>query len=152
MREPAAGLLGRFLKVWGTNLITIPLLIISFVASALVFYYFLKMNPPTYIINFYEFGPLANLHFSIGFMIDRLTAFMMLIVTFVSMLVHLYSVGYMEGDPGYPRFFSYISGFTFAMLALVMANNFLLLFFGWEGVGLFSYLLIGFWFHRDSAN
>ena len=76
----------------------------------------------------------------------------MVVVTFVSFLVHVYSVGYMQGDSGYTRFFSYISGFTFAMLALVMSNNFLLLFFGWEGVGLFSYLLIGFWFERESAN
>lgn len=148
-----AGLAGSFLKVKGTNWITIPLVFLSFLASLFVFYFFWKENPATpYVINFYEFGPLENLHFNIGFMIDRLTAFMMVIVTFVSFLVHLYSVGYMQGDSGYARFFSYISGFTFAMLSLVMANNFLLLFFGWEGVGLFSYLLIGFWFHRESAN
>lgn len=149
----ASGLLGKFLKVTGTNLVTIPLMALSLAASSLVFYLFWKDDPISpYIVNFYEFGPLANLHFMIGFMIDRLTAFMMIVVTFVSFLVHVYSVGYMKGDPGYARFFSYISGFTFAMLSLVMANNFLLLFFGWEGVGLFSYLLIGFWFHRESAN
>lgn len=149
----AAGLVGRFLKAAGTNWVTIPLVALSFMASAMVFYFFWQVNPvQPYIINFYEFGPLQNLHFTVGFMVDRLTAFMMLIVTFVSLLVHIYSIGYMRGDSGYARFFSYISGFTFAMLALVMANNFLLLFFGWEGVGLFSYLLIGFWFQRESAN
>ena len=148
-----SGLGGKFLKVQGSNWITIPLLFISFLASLAVFYLFWKENPAApYTINFYELGPLENLHFTIGFMIDRLTAFMMIIVTFVSFLVHVYSVGYMQGDPGYARFLSYISGFTFAMLSLVMANNFLLLFFGWEGVGLFSYLLIGFWFNRESAN
>lgn len=149
----ASGLLGRFLKVNGTNWVTIPLLGVSMLASIMVFYAFWKENPSTpYIVNFYQFGPLESLQFNIGFMVDRLTAFMMIVVTFVSFLVHVYSVGYMKGDPGYARFFSYISGFTFAMLSLVMANNFLLLFFGWEGVGLFSYLLIGFWFQRESAN
>lgn len=148
-----AGLGGRFLKVMGTNLLAVPLMIVSFAASLLVFYLFWKNNPASaYTINFYDLGALENLNFSVGFMVDRLTAFMMVIVTFVSLLVHIYSIGYMQDDPGYPRFFSYISGFTFAMLALVMANNFLLLFFGWEGVGLFSYLLIGFWFHREPAN
>ena len=87
----------------------------------------------------------------IGFMIDQLSATMMVIVTFVSLMVHIYTVGYMAGDPGYQRFFCYISLFTFAMLMLVMANNFLQLFFGWEAVGLVSYLLIGFWYDRDSA-
>ncbi len=149
----AAGLLGKFLQVIGTNWITIPLLILSFVASCLVFQLFWQAGPnASDNINFYEFGPLLNFHFAIGFLIDRLSAFMMVIVTFVSMLVHIYSMGYMRGDSGYARFFSYISGFTFAMLSLVMANNFLLLFFGWEGVGLFSYLLIGFLFERESAN
>ncbi len=149
----AAGLLGKFLRVAGTNWVTIPLLGISFVASIIIFYqFYIDPTAAPYLINFYSFGPLEEVRFTIGFMIDRLTAFMMVIVTFVSLLVHIYSVGYMKGDSGYARFFSYISGFTFAMLSLVMADNFLLLFFGWEGVGLFSYLLIGFWFHRESAN
>ncbi len=148
-----AGLLGKYLKVAGTNWITIPLMGLSFVASAIVFYLFEQASTLTpYIINLYNFGPLEEVRFTIGFMIDRLTTFMMVIVTFISLLVHIYSVGYMKGDSGYARFFSYISGFTFAMLALVMADNFLLLFFGWEGVGLFSYLLIGFWFQREAAN
>ncbi len=87
----------------------------------------------------------------IGFMIDPLSAMMMVVVTFVSLMVHIYTIGYMAEDPGYQRFFCYISLFTFAMLMLVMANNFLQLFFGWEAVGLVSYLLIGFWYERDSA-
>jgi len=87
----------------------------------------------------------------VGMMIDRLTAIMMIVVTIVSACVHIYTIGYMHGDPGYSRFFSYISGFTFSMLVLVMGNNFFTLFFGWEAVGLVSYLLIGFWFKRESA-
>lgn len=90
--------------------------------------------------------------FQLGFLIDHLTVVMMVVVTFVSLLVHIYSIGYMADDDGYQRFFSYISLFTFMMLMLVTANNFLQLFFGWEGVGLVSYLLIGFWYHRESAN
>ena len=93
-----------------------------------------------------------GVQFEIGFLIDELSAVMMVVVTFVSLMVHVYTIGYMHDDPGYTRFFSYISLFTFAMLMLVMSNNFLQLFFGWEAVGLLSYLLIGFWFERDSAN
>jgi NADH-quinone oxidoreductase subunit L len=89
--------------------------------------------------------------FHIGFLIDPLTAMMLVIVTFVSLLVHIYSMGYMAEDSGYQRFFSYISLFTFMMLTLVTANNFLQLFFGWEGVGLVSYLLINFWYEKESA-
>jgi NADH-quinone oxidoreductase subunit L len=89
--------------------------------------------------------------FEIGFMIDRLSALMMVVVTFVSLMVHIYTVGYMADDPGYQRFFAYTALFTFAMLMLVMANNFLQLFFGWEAVGVVSYLLIGFWYQRQSA-
>src|SRR5688572_11194545 len=87
----------------------------------------------------------------VGFLVDRLTALMMVVVTFVSLCVHVYTIGYMHDDPGYQRFFSYISLFTFSMLMLVMANNFLQLFFGWEAVGLVSYLLIGFWYTRPTA-
>src|SRR5262249_32328661 len=86
-----------------------------------------------------------------GFLIDRLTALMMVVVTFVSLMVHIYTIGYMHDDPGYQRFFSYISLFTFSMLMLVMANNFVQLFFGWEAVGVVSYLLIGFWYTKESA-
>jgi NADH dehydrogenase subunit L (EC 1.6.5.3) len=91
------------------------------------------------------------LNLEVGFLIDRLTALMMVVVTSVSLAVHVYTIGYMHDDAGYQRFFSYINLFTFAMLMLVMANNFLQLFFGWEAVGLVSYLLIGFWYRKESA-
>src|SRR4029077_4802144 len=87
----------------------------------------------------------------VGFLVDQLTALMMVVVTFVSLCVHVYTIGYMADDDGYQRFFSYISLFTFSMLMLVMANNFMQLFFGWEAVGVVSYLLIGFWYTRPSA-
>jgi len=93
----------------------------------------------------------GDVKFSVGFLIDPLTTTMMLVVTFVSLMVHVYTIGYMVDDPGYTRFFSYISLFTFAMLMLVMSNNFVQLFFGWEAVGLVSYLLIGFWYTRPTA-
>jgi len=96
-------------------------------------------------------GTLFPYKFHMGILLDSLTAFMLIVVTFISLLVHIYSIGYMRNDPGYRRFFSYISFFTFSMLLLVIANNFLQLFLGWEGVGLASYLLIGFWFKRESA-
>lgn len=147
-----AGLLGKYIKVMGTNIITIALMALALGLSIWLFYDFCANNLPAYNVNLYQFALADKLQFNIGLLIDRLTVFMMVVVTFVSFLVHVYSIGYMTGDPGYSRFFSYISGFTFAMLALVMANNFLLLFFGWEGVGLFSYLLIGFWYERENAN
>src|ERR1700752_2740123 len=87
----------------------------------------------------------------VGFLIDNLSALMMTVVSFVSLMVHVYTIGYMRDDPGYTRFFSYISLFTFSMLMLVMSNNFLQLFFGWEAVGVVSYLLIGFWYTRPTA-
>src|SRR5574341_2490663 len=99
----------------------------------------------------YEWMVLGGLKMEIGCLIDGLTAMMMCVVSFVSLMVHIYTIGYMEEDPGYQRFFSYISLFTFSMLMLVMSNNFLQLFFGWEAVGLVSYLLIGFWFKRPTA-
>ena len=99
----------------------------------------------------YEWATVAGIRFQVGFLIDTLTATMMCVVTFVSLMVHIYTIGYMEEDAGYQRFFAYISLFTFAMLMLVMANNFVQLFFGWEAVGLISYLLIGFWFTRPTA-
>ena len=99
----------------------------------------------------YTWAVTDGLHMGVGFLVDRLTALMMAVVTFVSLMVHIYTVGYMHDDPGYQRFFSYISLFTFSMLMLVMSNNFLQLFFGWEAVGLASYLLIGFWFKKETA-
>ena len=99
----------------------------------------------------YRWATVGGMHMEVGFLVDKLTATMMATVTFVSWMVHIYTIGYMSEDPGYQRFFSYISLFTFAMLMLVMSNNFLQLFFGWEAVGVVSYLLIGFWFKRPSA-
>ena len=99
----------------------------------------------------YTWAISGDLRMEIGFLVDRLSLLMMSVVTFVSLMVHIYTIGYMHEDPGYQRFFSFISLFTFAMLMLVMSNNFLQLFFGWEAVGLVSYLLIGFWFKKESA-
>lgn len=99
----------------------------------------------------YTWMTVGSLKMEVGFLIDSLTAMMMCVVTFVSLMVHIYTIGYMEEDEGYNRFFSYISLFTFSMLMLVMSNNLLQLFFGWEGVGLVSYLLIGFWYNKPSA-
>ncbi|STY28058.1 NADH-quinone oxidoreductase chain L [Legionella wadsworthii] len=108
-------------------------------------------NVNTIVYNWASGGAMIPFEFNIGFLIDPLTAVMLVIVNFVSLLVHIYSIGYMADDDGYQRFFSYISLFTFMMLMLVTANNFLQLFFGWEGVGLVSYLLIGFWYQKESA-
>jgi NADH-quinone oxidoreductase subunit L len=99
----------------------------------------------------YTWAVADGIRFEVGFLVDRLTAMMMVVVTFVSLMVHIYTIGYMHDDPGYQRFFSYIALFTFSMLMLVMANNFMQLFFGWEAVGLVSYLLIGFWYTRPTA-
>lgn len=105
------------------------------------------------VINFdwYVWAQIGDVNISVGFLLDNLTVMMMLVVTFVSLMVHIYTIGYMQDDPGYCRFFAYIALFTFAMLMLVTANNFMQLFFGWEAVGLVSYLLIGFWFKRPTA-
>ena len=99
----------------------------------------------------YTWAVVAGIPFEVGFLVDSLTAMMMVVVTFVSLMVHIYTIGYMQEDEGYNRFFAYISLFTFSMLMLVMSNNFLQLFFGWEAVGLVSYLLIGFWYEKQSA-
>src|SRR6478672_3612708 len=109
------------------------------------------LDGATYNGTVYTWMTVAGLKLEIGYMIDSLTAMMMCVVTFVSLMVHIYTIGYMQDDPGYNRFFSYISLFTFSMLMLVMSNNFLQLFFGWEAVGLVSYLLIGFWYTKPTA-
>lgn len=131
--------------------ITIGAVAGSFILSCYVLQVLVWGNQPSWNEKIYMWGSSEGISFEIGFLIDRLTALMMVVVTFVSLMVHIYTVGYMKEDPGYQRFFSYISLFTFGMLMLVMANNFLQLFFGWEIVGLMSYLLIGFWFKRESA-
>ncbi len=144
-----AGLFGPQIGRAGAHWVTIIGVAISFAASCLIFLDVLDgavFNGPVYTWLVSD-----GIRFEIGFLIDRLSALMMVVVTFVSLMVHVYTVGYMADDPGYQRFFAYIALFTFSMLMLVMANNFLQLFFGWEAVGLVSYLLIGFWYTRPSA-
>ena len=150
-----AGLFRHQIGRTGAHLVTIGLVGVSFILSLYVAKMMFIDHLPILNENLYNWasgGDLFPYQFNIGFLIDPLTSLMMVVVTFVSLLVHIYSIGYMADDDGYQRFFSYISLFTFAMLTLVTANNFLQLFFGWEGVGLVSYLLIGFWYDRESAN
>jgi NADH-quinone oxidoreductase subunit L len=146
-----AGLFGRQVGRVGAHSVTILGVAVSFLLSVVVFHAHVFGGTPIYNETVYTWMVSDGLHFEIGFLVDNLTAMMMLVVTFVSLMVHIYTIGYMADDPGYQRFFSYISLFTFSMLMLVMANNFLQLFFGWEAVGLVSYLLIGFWFKRPTA-
>ena len=129
--------------------VTIGGVLIAFIVSVLVLLD--VVNGATFNATIFEWMRVGTLKMEIGFLVDSLTATMMCVVTFVSLMVHIYTIGYMADDEGYNRFFSYIALFTFSMLMLVMANNFLQLFFGWEAVGLVSYLLIGFWFKRESA-
>ncbi|HKR75646.1 MAG TPA: NADH-quinone oxidoreductase subunit L, partial [Rhodanobacter sp.] len=140
-----AGFLGKQIGRAGAHSVTILGLLISCGLSFYVLYQLVWGGAPNFNQNLYIWFEIGKFNASVGFMIDRLTAMMMVVVTFVSLLVHVYTIGYMHEDPGYQRFFSYISLFTFSMLMLVMSNNFLQLFFGWEAVGLVSYLLIGFW-------
>ena len=143
------GLGGRYLPRASAHWLTIAGVGGAFVLSAFVFK--ATLNGYTANYNLYTWLTSGELQFNVGFLIDNLTAMMMVVVTFVSLMVHVYTIGYMSEDPGYSRFFSYISLFTFAMLMLVMSNNFMQLFFGWEAVGLVSYLLIGFWYTRPTA-
>jgi NADH-quinone oxidoreductase subunit L len=144
-----AGLGGRWVSRRAAHSVTIFSVLLSFLASCVVF--FRVLEGETLNTTVYTWLTAADYRFEIGFLVDRLTALMMVVVTFVSLMVHIYTIGYMADDPGYKRFFSYIALFTFSMLMLVMANNFVQLFFGWEAVGLVSYLLIGFWYTRESA-
>src|SRR3954453_20111573 len=144
-----AGLFGRLIGRTWSHRVTIALMLMCVAASITVFLDALKGNVFNGIV--YTWLTSGDTRFEVGFLIDRLTATMMVVVSFVSLMVHIYTIGYMHDDPGYQRFFSYISLFTFAMLMLVMSNNFLQLFFGWEAVGLVSYLLIGFWYTRPTA-
>ena len=143
------GLSGKALPRFFAHVLTILGVGGAFALSVLVFLDVLKGN--TYNGTVYTWLTSGDIRFEVGFLIDQLTAMMMLVVTFVSLMVHIYTIGYMHEDPGYRRFFSYISLFTFSMLMLVMSNNFMQLFFGWEAVGLVSYLLIGFWYTRPTA-
>lgn len=146
-----AGLAGTIIGRRGAHSITILGMLFSFIASCMIFYDLILQSLPAAHFVLYTWGSSANFVFNVGFLIDRLTAVMMVTVTFVSLLVHIYSIGYMEEDSGYQRFFAYMSLFSFFMLLLVAADNFFVLFFGWEGVGLVSYLLIGFWYQRQAA-
>ncbi|GAA5009844.1 NADH-quinone oxidoreductase subunit L [Pseudoluteimonas lycopersici] len=145
-----AGLFGRRIGRVGAHSATILGVAVSCALSCMVLWQLLQGAVP-FNENVYSFFQTGGIQAHVGFMVDKLTAMMMVVVTFVSLLVHVYTIGYMADDDGYQRFFSYISLFTFSMLMLVMSNNFLQLFFGWEAVGLVSYLLIGFWFKRPTA-
>src|SRR5690606_1917655 len=145
-----AGLFGRQVGRAGAHWVTILGVAVSFALSAHVLWQLLQGADP-FNQNVYTFFQVGGYSAHVGFMVDNLTAMMMVVVTFVSLLVHVYTIGYMADDPGYQRFFSYISRFTFSMLMLVMSNNFLQLFFGREAAGQVSYLLIGFWYKRPTA-
>ncbi|WP_018867797.1 MULTISPECIES: NADH-quinone oxidoreductase subunit L [unclassified Thioalkalivibrio] len=147
----AAGLFGRQIGRTGAHSVTILGVAISFILSVVVFWAHVFGDAGVYNETVYTWMVSDGIQFEVGFLVDNLTAMMMLVVTFVSLMVHIYTIGYMQDDPGYQRFFAYISLFTFSMLMLVMANNFMQLFFGWEAVGLVSYLLIGFWYKRPTA-
>jgi len=145
-----AGLFGsRIGRKW-SHRVTILGVAVAFALSAIVFKLVI-FEGQSYNAQVYQWLQAGSLSLEVGFMVDALTAMMMVVVTFVSLMVHIYTIAYMEEDDGYSRFFSYISLFTFSMLMLVMANNFMQLFFGWEAVGLVSYLLIGFWYKKPTA-
>jgi len=144
-----AGFFGRRIGRAGAHWVTILGVTVSMCASFWVLRDVLAGN--TFNGTLYAWSVIGDLKLEVGFLIDSLTATMMCVVTFVSLMVHIYTIGYMEDDDGYQRFFAYISLFTFSMMMLVMSNNFLQLFFGWEAVGLVSYLLIGFWYTRPTA-
>ena len=146
-----AGLFRKQVGRVGAHTATIAGVAISCGLSCWVLWQLVGQGAPPFNENVYTWFKVGGLESHVGFMVDKLTAMMMVVVTFVSLLVHVYTIGYMAEDDGYQRFFSYISLFTFSMLMLVMANNFMQLFFGWEAVGLVSYLLIGFWFKRPTA-
>jgi NADH-quinone oxidoreductase subunit L len=146
-----AGFFGRKIGKVGSHIVTIASVAVSCGLSIQLLLAFLSGEATAVNQNVYTWMVSGDITLNVGFMIDSLTLVMMCVVTFVSLMVHIYTIGYMHDDPGYQRFFAYISLFTFAMLMLVMSNNFLQLFFGWEAVGLVSYLLIGFWFKKESA-
>lgn len=146
-----AGFFAKFIGRAGSHSVTILGLLISCALSFYVLYQLTLGGAAEYNQNLYTWFQIGPFNASVGFMVDRLTAMMLVVVSFVSLLVHVYTIGYMRDDPGYTRFFSYISLFTFSMFMLVMSNNFMQLFFGWEAVGLVSYLLIGFWYKRPTA-
>jgi len=146
-----AAAFGKSLGKWFTNSVTIFGVLVSLVISTLLLSILIEDSSQVLNQSIYTWMKIGELEFQLGFLIDNLTASMMFVVSFISLMVHIYTMGYMKDDPGYHRFFTYISLFTFSMLSLLMANNFLQLFFGWEAVGVMSYLLIGFWYTKASA-
>ncbi len=144
------GLLGRTVTRDRAHLVGVGSVSASFLLSCAAFYEIATGTPAT-TITLYDWIAVGKFHVSVAFLIDPLTAIMLLVVTGVGLLVHIYSIGYMHGEEGYPRFFCYLNLFMFSMLILIMADNYLLMFVGWEGVGLCSYLLIGYWYKRKSA-
>ena len=146
-----AGLFGGVIGRSGAHWVTIIGVGISSILSMLAYKHIIWDGGAIFNQTIYTWLSVGSLEFNVGFLVDELSVSMMVVVTFVSWMIHIYTIGYMHDDPGYQRFFSYISLFTFAMLMLVMSNNFMQLFFGWEAVGLVSYLLIGFWFKKDTA-
>ena len=147
----AAGLFGKQLGRSGAHRVTIGAVGAAFLLSLLPFWRIVVTGEAPLEYSLYTWLETAGVRLEVGFLLDELSVSMMTVVTFVSLMVHVYTIGYMHDDPGYQRFFSYISLFTFSMLMLVMANNFMQLFFGWEAVGVVSYLLIGFWYKKDTA-
>ena len=143
-----AGFLGRRIGRAGAHTVTILGVAVSLAASVVTFLDVMAGN--TFNGTLYTWAVIGDLRLEVGFLVDTLTATMMCVVTFVSLMVHVYTIGYMEDDDGYQRFFAYISRFTFSMMMLVMSNNFLQLFFGWDAVGLVSFLLVGFWYTRPT--
>ncbi len=145
------GLAGHRLGRTLSHSITILGVTVSTVLALFVFNHHVLQGAEVFNENIYTWMQVGGLNMSVGFLVDNLTAVMLLVVSFISLMVHIYTIGYMQEDEGYTKFFSYISLFTFAMFMLVISNNFMQLFFGWEAVGLVSYLLIGFWHHKESA-
>ena len=146
-----AGVFGKSIGRAGAHWVCILGVGISTLISGAAFGHIVLEGGAAFESTLYHWGKVGDLTLEIGFLVDPLSVTMMFVVSFVSLMVHIYTIGYMRDDPGYQRFFSYIALFTFAMLMLCMSNNFLQLFFGWEAVGVVSYLLIGFWFQRESA-
>jgi len=146
-----AGFFGGMLGRTATHTITILGVLVSTILALVVFNYHVLEQGEVFNQNLYTWMQIGGLNISVGFLVDNLTSVMLVVVSFVSLMVHIYTIGYMHDDKGYTKFFSYISLFTFSMFMLVMSNNFMQLFFGWEAVGLVSYLLIGFWHHKESA-
>ena len=146
-----AGLLGKQVGYPWVHRIVVSFVAVAFGLSCYLFNVFVLNGHAPVDTAFYVWATAGTAHFDVAFLLDRLSATILMIVLFVSLMVHIYTIGYMAEDPSYNRFFSYVSLFTFSMLMLVLADNFLLMFFGWEGVGLVSYLLIGFWFQREAA-